>query len=67
MSPDGPETIMALPPQPVTLCVVAGRKYAAIAVNASLRLTRLTWRNAAGQAFATTTRLPPYSYVQFQP
>src|SRR5579864_2214274 len=101
-TPDGPETIMALPlanpgsadpgggaigyalqvspataeldatlsngsTQPVTLCVVAGRTYAAIAFSSSLRLTRLTWRNAAGQAFATTTRLPRYSYVQFQP
>src|SRR5580704_1395100 len=107
-TPDGPETIMALPlgdanlgrtssgansnggaigyalqvspataehdatlsngsTQPVTLCVVAGRQYAAIAFSSSLRLTRLTWRNAAGKAFATTTRLPLYSYVQFQP
>ena len=53
--------------QAVTLCVVAGRNYAAIAFSSSLRLTRLTWRNAAGKAFATTTRLPLYGYVQFQP
>lgn len=52
---------------PMTLCVVAGRKYAAIAVDTPLRLTRLTWRNAAGQVFATTTKLPLYGYVQFQP
>jgi hypothetical protein len=98
-TPNGPETIMALPlaypnlgssaigyalqvspataeldatlsngsTHPVTLSVVAGRKYAAFAVGTSLRLTRLTWRNAAGQVFARTTRLPLYGYLQFQP
>ncbi|HEY6312129.1 MAG TPA: hypothetical protein VIY52_15180 [Streptosporangiaceae bacterium] len=98
-TPDGPETIMALPlgspnpgsgaigyalqvspataeldatlsngsTHPVTLSVVAGRKYAAFAVGSSLRLTRLTWRNAAGRVFASTTRLPLYGYLQFQP
>jgi hypothetical protein len=98
-TPNGPETIMALPlaypnlgggaigyalqvspataeldatlsngsTHPVTLSVVAGRKYAAFAVGTSLRLTRLTWRNAAGHVFASTTRLPLYGYLQFQP
>lgn len=94
-TPDGPETIMALPlgyPNPdgyalqvspataelkatlsngstelVQPCVIAGRAYAAFAVDASLRLTRLTWLNASGQAFASTTDLPRYGYVQFQP
>jgi hypothetical protein len=98
-TPDGPETIMALPlgyPNPdngdigyalqvspataqleatlsdgstqlVNPCVIAGRKYAAFAVGASLRLTRLTWLDAADRAFASTTSLPLYSYVQFQP
>jgi hypothetical protein len=48
-------------------CVIAGRTYAAFAVDASLRLTRLTWLNASGQAFASTTDLPRYGYIQFQP
>jgi hypothetical protein len=48
-------------------CVIAGRAYAAFAVDASLRLTRLTWLNASGQAFASTTDLPRSGYVQFQP
>jgi hypothetical protein len=52
---------------PVTLSVVAGRKYAAFAVGTSLRLRCLTWRNAAGHVFASTTRLPLYGYIQFQP
>jgi hypothetical protein len=98
-TPDGPETIMALPPghpnpdggaigyalqvspataelkatlsngstQLVHPCVIAGRAYAAFAVDGSLRLTRLTWLNASGHAFASTTDLPRHGYVQFQP
>jgi uncharacterized protein YigE (DUF2233 family) len=53
--------------QLVHTCVIAGRTYAAFAVDASLRLTRLTWLNASGQAFASTTDLPRYGSVQFQP
>jgi hypothetical protein len=98
-TPDGPETIMALPsgyPNPnrgaigyalqvspatvelkatlsngstqlVQPCVIAGRAYAAFAVDASLRLTRLTWLDASGRAFASTTDLPRHGYVQFRP
>jgi hypothetical protein len=98
-TPDGPETILALPlsypnldsggigyalevspattqlkatlsngsTQLVNPCVIAGRRYAAFSVGASLRLTRLTWLDAAGRAFASTTALPRYGYVQFQP
>jgi hypothetical protein len=33
----------------------------------SLRLNRLTWLNAAGQAIASSTGLPRYGYTQFQP
>jgi hypothetical protein len=99
-TPDGPETIMALPlsyppaklraptgyavqvspatahlratlsdgsTQLVTPRVVDGRRYAAFAVGTSLRLTRLTWINAAGKAFASTVALPRSGYTQFQP
>jgi len=98
-TPDGPETIMALPlglPDPGTgatgyavqvspgtdllmatlsngsaeraaFCVVDGRKYAAFIVPGPLRLAKLTWFNARGRAFASTTALPQYGYVQFQP
>jgi len=101
-TPDGPETIMALPlslsfppagrPVPtgyavqvspatarlratlsdgstrlVTPRLVEGRKYAAFSVRAPLRLKRLTWLDAAGRAFASTTALPRYGYRQFQP
>jgi Sigma-70 region 2 len=98
-TPDGPETIIALPlsyppgaenaatgyavqvspvtarlratasdgsTQLVTPRVVGGRKYAAFAIGASLRLTRLTWLDAAGREIASTTALPPYGYTQFQ-
>jgi len=48
-------------------CVVDGRKYAAFIVPGPLRLAKLTWFNARGRAFASTTALPQYGYVQFQP
>jgi hypothetical protein len=51
----------------VTPRVVDGRRYAAFAIGTSLRLTRLTWLNAAGQEIASTTALPRYGYTQFQP
>lgn len=53
--------------QLVTPRVVGGRKYAAFAVATSLRLVRLTWLDATGQAFASTTALPRSGYTQFQP
>ncbi len=99
-TPDGPETIMALPlsyplgadngatgyalqvspvtthlqatlsdgsTRLVTPQVVGGRRYAAFTVGRSLRLTRLTWINAAGKEIASTAALPRYGYTQFQP
>jgi hypothetical protein len=97
-TPNGPETIMALPLgfgdgtgvtgyavsvspdtdalmatlsngtwEPATLCVVAGRTYAAFIVSGPLRLAKLTWFDAQGQAIASTAALPRYGYVQFQP
>jgi hypothetical protein len=48
-------------------CVVDGRTYAALAVPSPLRLSRLTWLDARGQVIATTTALPRYGFVQFQP
>jgi hypothetical protein len=99
-TPDGPETIVALPlsyppglhnaatgyavqvspatahlratasdrsTQLVTPRVVDGRRYAAFVIGKSLRLTRLTWLNAAGREIASTTALPQYGYTQFQP
>jgi hypothetical protein len=48
-------------------CVVDGRNYAAFVVRAPLRLSRLTWLDAAGRVIASTTTLPWYGYVQFQP
>jgi Sigma-70 region 2 len=53
--------------QLVTPRVVDGRRYAAFAIGASLRLTRLTWLDAAGREIASTTALPRYGYTQFQP
>jgi hypothetical protein len=50
-----------------TFCVVAGRKYAAFVVPNPLRLTKLTWFDARGQVIGSTTALPRYGYVQFQP
>jgi hypothetical protein len=99
-TPEGPETIMAMPlayppaeltaptgyavqvspgtarlratasdgsTQLVTPRVADGRRYAAFAVGTSLRLKRLTWLDATGKAFASTTSLPPSGYTQFQP
>jgi hypothetical protein len=51
----------------VTPRVVGGRKYAAFEVGTWLRLDRLTWLDAAGKAFASTTALPRSGYTQFQP
>jgi hypothetical protein len=98
-TPDGPETIMALPlgfpdsgtsatgyavqvspdtgqltatlsdgsTEPAVFCTVDGRKYATLIVPKPLRLAKLTWLNARGRAIASTTALPRYGYVQFQP
>jgi hypothetical protein len=99
-TPDGPETIMAIPlsyppaglkaptgyalqvspgtahlratasdgsVQLVTPRVVDGRRYAAFVIGTSLRLERLTWLDATGNAFASTTSLPRSGYTQFQP
>jgi hypothetical protein len=97
-TPDGAETIMALPlgfpdgtgatgyavqVSPATAHlravlsngtselaaprVVDGRKYAAFIVPNPLRLSRLTWLDTAGRVIASTTALPEYGYVQFQP
>jgi hypothetical protein len=99
-TPDGPETITALPlsyppagfkeptgyvvqvgprtaalkatvsdgsTQLVTPRRVRGRRYAAFVVGTSLRLERLTWLDASGQAFASTTGLPRDGYTQFRP
>jgi hypothetical protein len=51
----------------VTPRVVEGRKYAAFIVPNPLQLSRLTWLDAAGRTIASTTALPQYGYVQFQP
>jgi len=51
----------------VTPRVIDGRKYVAFIVPSPLRLPRLTWLDAAGRVIASTVRLPPYGYVQFQP
>jgi len=51
----------------VTPRVVGGRRYAAFTVATSLRLVRLTWLDATGKAFASTTDLPRSGYTQFQP
>jgi len=53
--------------QLVTPRVVGGRRYAAFAIGAALRLERLTWLDAAGQEIASTTALPRFGYTQFQP
>jgi hypothetical protein len=53
--------------QLVTPRVVDGRRYAAFAVAAAVRPKRVTWLDDTGQAFASTTALPRYGYVQFQP
>jgi hypothetical protein len=97
-TPDGPETIMALPlgfpsgtgatgyavqvsprtarveailsdgsTETAALRVVDGRKYAALVVPSPLTLSRLIWIDARGRVIASTTGLPMYGYVQFQP
>jgi hypothetical protein len=101
-TPDGVETIMALPlalsfpptgrPAPtgyavqvspatarlratlsdgsvqlVTPRVVDGRRYAAFQVPSPLRLKQLSWLDATGWPFATTTAVPRYGFRQFQP
>jgi hypothetical protein len=99
-TPEGPETIMAMPlsyppaglkaptgyalqvsPRTAHLRVTAsdgsvqlvtpreadGRNYAAFVIGTSLRLERLTWLDATGKAFASTTSLPRSGYTQFQP
>jgi hypothetical protein len=99
-TPDGPETIMALPlgisgyppagatgyavqVSPATallkatlsngsselaaFCVVDGRRYAAFVVRDPLWLSRLTWLDARGRVMASSTALPRFGYVQFQP
>jgi hypothetical protein len=48
-------------------CTVAGRRYAALFVPGSARVTRLSWLNAAGQPIATTTSVNRYGVTQFQP
>jgi len=47
--------------------VVDGRNYVAFVVPDPLRLSRLTWLDSRGRVIATTTALPQYGYVQFQP
>lgn len=98
-TPDGPETIMALPlgfpdpgtgatayavqvspgtdllmatlsngsTEPAAFCVVDGRKYAAFIVAGPLGLAKLTWFDARGRVIASTTALPRFGFVQFQP
>ena len=98
-TPDGPETIMALPlgfpntgtgatgyavqvspgtdrltatlsngsSVPAAFCVVAGRKYAAFIVPSPLHLSRLSWLDTRGRVMASTTALPRFGFVQFQP
>src|ERR1039458_6061146 len=51
----------------VTPKLVAGRKYVAFIVGHPLRLTRLTWLNAAGQTVASGTGLPPGGSTKFLP
>ena len=99
-TPEGPETIMAMPRsyspaglkaptgyavqvspgtarlkvtasdgsvQLITPRLVEGRRYAAFVIGTSLRLERLTWLDATGKAFASTTAVPRSGYTQFQP
>jgi hypothetical protein len=53
--------------EPAAFCVVDGRKYAVFAVSNPLRLSRLTWLDAQSRVIATTTGLPRYGFLQFQP
>jgi hypothetical protein len=47
--------------------IVAGRKYAAFTVGGSARVTRLAWLRGNGAVLASTTAIPRYGYLQFQP
>ncbi len=47
--------------------VVDGRKYAALFVTGSARITRLSWLNAAGATIASTTSVAQYGVTQFKP
>ena len=47
--------------------VLDGRRYVAFIVPSPLQLSRLTWLDSAGRVIASTTALPPFGYVQFQP
>ena len=51
----------------VTPVEVAGRRYAAFYVPASVPLRSLAWINSAGREFATLRALPQYGYTQFRP
>ena len=53
--------------QVTTPRLVDGRRYAAFVIGASRHLERLTWLDATGKAFASTTSLPESGYAQFQP
>ena len=53
--------------QLVTPRVVDGRRYAAFVIGASGHLERVTWLDATGKAFVSTTALPRSGYTQFQP
>jgi len=53
--------------QLVTPTLAGGRRYAAFVIGTSLRLERLTWLDASGRAFATSTVLPRDGYTQFRP
>ena len=53
--------------QLVTPTLAGGRRYAAFVIGTSLRLERLTWLDASGRAFATSTALPRDGYTQFRP
>lgn len=47
--------------------VVDGRKYAALFVPGSVRITRLFWLNATGATIASTTSVARYGVTQFKP
>jgi hypothetical protein len=53
--------------QLVTPRVVDGRRYAAFQVPSPLRLKQLSWLDATGRPFASTTAVPRYGFRQFQP
>ncbi len=47
--------------------MVEGRTYAAFLVRSPLHLARLSWLDASSRVMASTTGLPRYGFVQFQP